>query len=70
MIRPEIKALVTKEIRSSFSTDEIVSFTSFAKFWASVDVMNAYEEEWKSWKSKGIKSTYREVYYDLKKALS
>lgn len=66
----DIKALVMKEVRASFSSEEMLNFKSFAKFWAEVDTQNAYEEEWKSWKDKGVKATYKEVYYDLKRALS
>lgn len=68
-LSPEMKDLVMQEVTSSYDHDEIRGFKNFQEFWDQVDTQNAYEEEWKAWKKKGIKFTYREVYYQLKKAL-
>ena len=41
-------------------------FSTFKEFWDDVDVTNAYEEEWKEWKRKGIKNLYKEIYNENK----
>lgn len=66
----DIKELVTIEVRASFTSDEILEFKNFDKFWETIDGQNAFEEEWQAYKKNGIKGIYKEAYYDLKRALA
>lgn len=65
MMETLLKA-VKDEIESSFTIEEIKAFKDFDKFWEEVDTQNFYEEEWKTWKKKGIKEIYRKIYIELK----
>lgn len=66
----DIESIVFQEVASSYDHDEMLSFKNFSEFWDQIDTQNAYEEEWKEWKRKGIKSVYKSVYYKYKKAVS
>lgn len=70
LLPKDIVGQVTTEVKASYSNDELLAFPSFAKLWETVDAQNGYEDEWKAWKAKGIKSTYRKVFYQLREALS
>lgn len=66
---PDIKDIVTQEVLATYTHDEIRAYKNFQDFWEDVDINNAYEEEWESWKRRGIKSVYLKVYYEYKKAV-
>ena len=68
-IDTELKNEVAKEVLSTYTHEEIREFKNFREFWGQVETQNAYEEDWKAWKKKGIKATYSSVYYQLRSAL-
>lgn len=57
---------VMTEIEASFTREEINAFPDFEAFWAEIDVINAYEDEWEAWKKKGIKETYKQIFKELR----
>lgn len=58
----ETFSAVLREVLSSFTREEMEKLNSFEAFWDQVDIQNAYEEEWDSWKKSGIKAVYAAVY--------
>ena len=65
MEQGQLKACIFSEILSAFTAQEITEFKTFDEFWDMVDTMNAYEDEWEGVKGE-YKSTYQEVYNELK----
>lgn len=61
----ELKQAVREEVTSSFTLQEMIGLGTFDKFFDEVDVMNAYEEEWKGHKENGIREVYHQVWEEV-----
>jgi hypothetical protein len=62
----DIEQLVAMEVNGSFETYEIKNCKTFQEFWEKIEILNAYEEEWKHWKARGIRSVYERVFNQLR----
>lgn len=56
---------VKNEVLQFFEENEVKKL-SWNDFWSEIDVLNAYEESWNSWKSEGIEKIYKEVFEEIK----
>lgn len=56
---------VRTEVLLTFEIEEIKALT-WEDFWDQIDALNFFEEEWRMWLSKGIKSVYKVVFNEIK----
>ena len=66
LTKEETLAGIKEDVENCFTRLEIIQMTDFEDFFSEVDVWNAYEESWETYKA-FYKPFYESVYNDILK---
>jgi hypothetical protein len=65
-VTSETMGLIDKEVRSSFTRNEIILMSDFEDFFSEIDIQNAFEEGWEEHKN-FYRPFYEAVYENILK---